>query len=321
MKRAVNNTIRGIILPLLIIILILPAIQVPASAATIAGSISGATCTGALVSIAEDGSASVTVKLTAPETAEGNITLSVPGGIIFIQATSNDIVLPVNMSGNTVSIWKPQGVSDVTLQYTTLEIANKTGISWSFSFTSDCPVTLILPSNAVVTSMDPSNPEISVINNTVAFNFPPGSVSAKYYLVSEEAPIGTSPGGTAQGPAGGGTTQASTTQPKGGGASSALLIGGIIAVIVVGAAYWLMKRRAVNPSPAARLQVSELDDRDHSIINALKGNPTGKTASELMRETGIPRTPLYRRLNKLVRLGIIEYYDEGGVRRYRLKTE
>ncbi|MCE4609467.1 MAG: winged helix-turn-helix domain-containing protein, partial [Desulfurococcales archaeon] len=101
--------------------------------------------------------------------------------------------------------------------------------------------------------------------------------------------------------------------------------------LVLAGGYWFTKRRksggsitkqGTGPgdsgSPSISVMSEALDERDRLIIDALKTGP--KTASELMDLTGIPKTPLYRRLRKLIDRGIIEYKDEGGSRKYMLKT-
>ncbi|MEM0340632.1 MAG: winged helix-turn-helix transcriptional regulator [Acidilobaceae archaeon] len=64
----------------------------------------------------------------------------------------------------------------------------------------------------------------------------------------------------------------------------------------------------------------ELDDRDKAIIETLREQGEA-TVAELQQKTGIPKTPLYRRLKKLEEMGLIEPRETGGARKYRLKSD
>ncbi|WP_148679345.1 ArsR family transcriptional regulator [Aeropyrum pernix] len=56
----------------------------------------------------------------------------------------------------------------------------------------------------------------------------------------------------------------------------------------------------------------ELDEGDREIIEALCSEP--KTSGELISATRIQKTPLFRKLNKLVELGVVSYKRVGNVR-------
>jgi uncharacterized membrane protein len=63
-----------------------------------------------------------------------------------------------------------------------------------------------------------------------------------------------------------------------------------------------------------------LDERDRLILETLK-NMGEVTAPTLQKATGIPKTPLYRKLEKLEKLGLIESKWRGGVKVYKVKPE
>jgi len=85
----------------------------------------------------------------------------------------------------------------------------------------------------------------------------------------------------------------------------------VIVAIAVGTTLLILHRRR------ARLVEAVDDERDRLIIDALRRRPM--TASELMEETGIPKSPLYRRLSRLVEEGVVEVVREGQRRIYRLR--
>jgi uncharacterized membrane protein len=61
-----------------------------------------------------------------------------------------------------------------------------------------------------------------------------------------------------------------------------------------------------------------LDERDKLILETLK-NMGEATAPALQKATGIPKTPLYRKLEKLEKLGLVESERRGGAKVYKPK--
>jgi len=61
-----------------------------------------------------------------------------------------------------------------------------------------------------------------------------------------------------------------------------------------------------------------LDERDKAILDTLASMGEA-TAAELQKATGIPKTPLYRKLEKLAKMNLIESEWRGASRVYRLK--
>ncbi len=116
------------------------------------------------------------------------------------------------------------------------------------------------------------------------------------------------------------TATQATTQPSQPQQNTMLLIVlGIVAIaIIAGALFMLKGKKSKGNSGPAEIDYSRLDERDKSILKALEehGELTGR---ELMEITGIPKTPFYRKLKKLIDMGLIEYRDVEGIRRYRLK--
>jgi uncharacterized membrane protein len=97
-----------------------------------------------------------------------------------------------------------------------------------------------------------------------------------------------------------------------------LLIAGV--VVATGLAVVLIARRRGRGATAAQAP-AELDYRDEQIIEALRSLGGRATAQELMRKTGIPKTPLYRRLSRLEEAGLIKSSRVRGVTYYHLAEE
>ena len=61
-----------------------------------------------------------------------------------------------------------------------------------------------------------------------------------------------------------------------------------------------------------------MDDRDRAILAALSRLGEA-TAADIVRETGLPKTPVYRRLRRLEELGYVESRRVAGTVRYRVR--
>ncbi len=73
------------------------------------------------------------------------------------------------------------------------------------------------------------------------------------------------------------------------------------------------------PAPSGELvRAEELDDRDIEILNALREGR--ETISSLARKLGLSKSVVWRRVQKLLRMGLINRLDEGG-RTYLSLTE
>jgi len=252
-------------------------------------------------------------------------------------------VIPVDFNDTSIAftVYEP---ATVNVTYYTLSLTSKNGPYWTLNVAPPCTAYIVLPDEAVPIEVNPANPEVALVNGRLALVFQPGNVSITYMLVpppppppgeaettttstaGAAAPTGTAATTTTTAAAGGtGETPAATTTGTAGGEAplaadggSATLAAALVAVAAAGLflAFRLRNRGGGGQAPTVSTRAA-LDERDQLIVEALRSGP--KTASELMQETGIPKTPLYRRLKRLVEEGIVEAFDEGGVRKYRLR--
>ena len=298
-----------------------------------------AECESAWAKLNDDGSLEIRENLTVnpPPSDQENITINTVATPVYAEARTPDgVVLPLSVGNGSITITLLPGTSAVRLYYVTLEATTKQGEKWILSLSSPCPITLVMPTDAVPASVSPE-PRIVIVNGTVAFRFPQGSIRVEYFLAPDIGPGGGGGGGSPGGGTGApGTSTGSTSstssggapggvpggsKESGGGASTGRLFLAGAAAVAVAVAAWLLYRQHPQGAGGGSVGVEAalLDERDKKIVEALRGKPEGLTASELIEATGIPKTPLYRRLNRLARQGVIEYYDEGGIRRYRLR--
>ncbi len=304
------------------------------------------------LTVHDDGSIEVnaTLAIQAQE-YPANITFEALAPPVFAQAIdlSTGALLPTVFNGKNITI-TVFNTTTIKLYYVTLQLTNKQGQYWTLNYTSPCKTILILPQDAVPVAITPG-PTPILYQGKPALEFPPGQVKIKYMIVPLPQQTTTT---TTQQPAQNNTQQttntnnqkqpAQTTQqttttktPTRKNTLTPWIAGAAAAATAITLIHFYTRRRnpktpsqtrTTPPNPGTpstpRQEVKiemmklELDERDKAIIEALKEKD--KTASELMEETGIPKTPLYRRLRKLIDAGIIDYYEENGTRKYRLKT-
>jgi len=94
----------------------------------------------------------------------------------------------------------------------------------------------------------------------------------------------------------------------------------VVAIIAVAA---LRSRKATSGGSSAAgvgelVRAEELDERDYEILRTLKEGT--ETISSLARKLGLSKSVVWRRVQKLLRLGLISKEDRGG-RTYLSVTE
>ncbi len=300
----------------LLAILVLPLVMVAVPAHAMES------CTSIVYEVLPDGSvqANATIQVAS---APSNVTLFFDWPVFVAAAWAGDgIPLPVDFEDGNVTVYVfDNGTVNVTV--VSIAATAKEGAIWIFQATPPCKALVVLPVKAVPVSIEPESFNVVEVDGRLGLEFPAGTtVRVEYVLVPQAGEGGAGAGqtvnqtqaptgATATAPSGGGTGEAtSPSQP--GGSSGLLLVGVAAAASAAAIAAWRLSSRKRGAGGQARL-----DDRDRAILRALEARPM--TASELMDATGIPRTPLYRRLKRLIEEGLIEAVEEGGVRRYRLK--
>lgn len=242
-----------------------------------------------------DGSVEITQILKYITPGE-NITISLLGDPLYVEVVSGGIPQPVEIQDNKLLIVEPLG-EELIIKYIVSNLTNKTGKEWTLTYNSPWETGLILPDEAIVLSLSPETFDVDIINNTVVLLFPPGEINVKYMLI----------------PAAGEQPSETSISHLGGNELITLLIILIILSSMVYLGYRLIYRRR-----KVHIIKSTLDERDNQIINILASHGE-LTAKEIMEKTGIPKTPLYRRLKRLVRQGYIEQKAIGGVTYYKIK--
>ncbi len=299
-------------------------------------------CLDAIVMVYNDGSieANITLNVTgAPET------ITIPLNFTPLAAVAlyeSGVGAAVDVGMNNVTVYAVEN-GTLTVTIVSLDATSKQGAIWTLTLDFPCTTTIILPPGAAPVSVSPLSFRVVNVNGSLHLTFEQGPVRVEYVIPPAETP--TSPGGGAETTATtttttshtgkttteavtgtsqetrGGTTAAGGTEARSPAAGKSPLTYILIAAVAVAAAVYMAVKRPSNSSGksgASSLAEARLDERDRRILEALKTGP--KTASELMAETGIPKTPLYRRLKKLIEEGVVEVIEEDGARKYKLKS-
>ena len=260
-----------------------------------------------LIDVAPTGDALVSVSVVVDD-APTVLNISVIGEPYIYHAFDSDgNELPVNLTGDTLQVTVLENTT-VTIEYVTA-LANKTGKVWTINITVNQPTRIILPENSATLYITP-DPEYMTINGTrIQLDFNPGNILIEYTILTQPyTPSTTSPReqteqtGNPQTETGAGDNKKNTLPVL------VVAAGAGVATIL----YYIYRKNSGNPV------YSDLDDRDKKILDAIRKNGGVATAPEIMAETGIPKTPLYRRLQKLVKYGLIEELP-GKKKRYRIK--
>jgi len=218
--------------------------------------------------------------------------------------------LPVQYNGTDLLVAVDQpGL--VNVSYLTFQATSKEGALWEANFTVPCAGDVTLPRYSTPVYVSPIPQQVFYVNGSPVLVMPSGPLTVEYMI----SPPTTTPITTISSTST--TTSPTTTTSVKPTPLTSYFIPIVMAIVVVGAvagaaAAVLRRRGGAGP-------VEALDDRDRAILSAISRLGGEATASQVMNETNIPKSPLYRRLDKLVRLGYLEEVMKGNTKVYRCK--
>lgn len=263
--------------------------------------------------------------LISPPPEPGEFSVELVGTPYYIEARQGGVEVPVSVNGSVCTITS-YGTDPIVLTYYTADLTSKQGDMWELTLSNPWPVKLVLSDYILPVGL-PDNVSFTLVNDTPAVILPPGNYTIKYFIVPEiPATTTTTAGATATTTATQGTSQPPERQPWFAGVLPIAAIGGVAAVAAV-LAYLFLRRgsgggvqsppEVTAPTEEPEVALAGLDERDRMIVEYIREHGRA-TASELLENLKIPKTPLYRKLNKLVKAGILRYEVRGGVRYYVL---
>ncbi len=225
------------------------------------------------------------------------IVIQLLGRPIYVEIYTGSQSIAPNMSDNKVSILALGNY--VNLTYITMDLTMKINKTWVLSYSAPYSTVVILPSGAIPVDVEPKNFEVVYVENSIGLLFPAGNIAIKYIIVP--TPLQQTKSVSE-------VTNQNSTIPL-------AQVLGYAVPIALGASALMgiaMLRRRSRKLPIA------LDDIDKRIIETLQRYGE-MTARDLVDKLGIPKSTLYRRLNKLKELGLIETRVIHGVTMYRLR--
>ena len=256
-----------------------------------------------VVRVYADGGVMLEYRLSV-DVAPASITLSVPRDAVYVSVSDGGDPAPYHYDEAQGLLSFTTFTGRVAVRVYTLGLTSKEGAIWRLQLgTVDLETLLALPGEALVVSVEPRDFSVRLVNNTLHLVFKPGStVRVEYTLVPVAQPA-SQPGQVAP-----------TTTPT----TWLLLVLGALALLATAGVLVLRARRTASRLVEVATVEEVLDERDRLILETLRSAGEA-TAPALQKATGIPKTPLYRKLEKLGKLGLVESEWRSGAKVYRLR--
>lgn len=226
------------------------------------------------------------------------LTIPVSGQPAAYAAYENGSPLPVSVNNSLIEV----AVYDngtVTVQYLSLTATSKEGALWYLNLTMPCEGWLSLPPGSVTVYVTPVPLNAVVVNGSPRLLLQAGEANVEYMVSQELASAGPTR-----------TTVARPPRLEWLAAPVAVAAGVAIAVALI------IRRGSRGEGGQEEGLAAVLDERDRAILSFVARSGRA-TASQIMSGTGIPRTPLYRRLDKLVKMGLLKEERQGSAKYYR----
>ncbi len=272
-----------------------------------------------VVTVYPDGGVMLEYRLSV-EGAPANITLRVPRDAIYVSVSDGGDPAPYHYDEARGLLSFTTFTGRVAVRVYTLGLTSKEGAIWRLQLgTVDLETLLALPGEALIVSVEPRDFSVRLVNNTLYLVFKPGStVRVEYTLIPATQPA--PPPGQAAPTTTPTTVEEAPEREKLAPTTWLLLALGTLALLAIAGALLLRAQRMASRLAGVAIVEEVLDERDRLILETLK-NMGEATAPTIQKATGIPKTPLYRKLEKLEKLGLVESEWRGGVKVYKVKPE
>ncbi len=233
-------------------------------------------------------------------------------------------LVPVEYNGSLILGVDVNGT--VILTYLTEELTSKEGALWSLNLVSQDNVAIVLPENTIPLNIEPEPLYVGLNDSRTVILLPPGNISVEYTVYvppqkTTKPPPTTLPPSPTESPSPTVTETSPQLPPETPSppAPTTAEVGLWIAAlaIIIGAIVGILHKLRIRKSTMSYV----LDERDREVINAIKELGGEATASQIIAALKIPKTSLYRRIRRLLRLGYIEEVEVGGRKVYKLKRK
>lgn len=225
------------------------------------------------------------------EYVEGSLKLVVGGPALIRYVLVEEVA--------TVTTTQPQQTTATTTT-TPSATSTETATATTLQPTTTTTPTGVTATKRTETTSTPAQSSTTVVTSTTGTSQPPWPPSEPSMSVVQQ------------------TTSGRTVEEE--KTPTALWVGvlAVIAIVSIGLGYFLIVRRSSDggsSAEAASIASIELDDTDRLIIDTLDKHKGSMLQSEVLRETGLPKTTLWRHVRKLERLGYIRIVREGRANR------
>ncbi len=257
-----------------------------------------------IIYINNDGSAIIEEILHCSKLLE-DVSVTTLGKPIYVKVSSEDECIPFNITDNTISFIVIYEYVNIT--YITLDLTAKVNETWILKYSSPHSTIVVLPNDTIPITIEPTNVDIVLVGKRIGMKFPPGNVLVKYIILPKSIVTSIR------------TFKYKVTSKVEGKEFNGLILTLTIALpiaSIVGVTFYLFLTRR-SGALRGRLPIDEVDKKILEVLNKY-GELSLK---EIQHKTGLPKTTLYRRLRKLVNLGLVEVRTIQGLSQYRIKVK
>lgn len=251
---------------------------------------------GIVIDLSPSGDAYITVTIEVHD-APTLVELRALAKPIIAKVLLNEELVPMEYNETYITAFADEN-GTLKVEYLTQELTVKEGALWMLDLTIDSTAKILLPIDAIPLKTTPDPSTLYKEGDRIILEFHPGKIHIEYYIVPEFTTTQTIGPPTTMSTS---PTMITITSPSYARVFPGIWVWVIIIILILISAVsivMIMKFRR------NREIVQILDERDKKILKEIS-KVSRITAQELMERTGIPKSPLYRRLKKLEEAGLI----------------
>ncbi|MCO6040689.1 MarR family transcriptional regulator [Thermococcus alcaliphilus] len=227
---------------------------------------------------------------------------------LMVRDENNEPLL-YKLNNSILSIYF-ENVTAITVTYYTPDLTSKEGPLWSVNLTSEVPVTIDFPENAVIVGLN--SVPLKIDKNKLVM--PPGNISVSYVI--ERNPSSTTSGSEVEG--------ISPTSPPQGVQQETkwlLYVLPILAILIAGGYLFIKKQPSESPTSSSSLPLSREEfqkkienmdlSRDEMRVLLYLYDRGGKAPQAEVKDVlRIPKTTAWRMFKRLEEKGLVKIYKK-----------
>ena len=247
----------------------------------------------------EDGVVEVNMTLTSdPFMPSINVYLiGNPTDLLIVD--ENNTLLTYELKDNNLTIYT-LGAKKVIISYFTQSLTYKFEEIWTLNITSPYNLTVIMPPNAIILSLNDVPSSIISKDNVTIFSFREGAVTISY-TIPLIRPTHTPP---------------STSDKK--KAKELLFLNSLLLPIISAISVTMLLILLHRKLRSSKILTS-LSEEERAIVEALRRRGGKAYQYEIARDVNLPKTTLWRHVRRLSQMGVIELEKHGKQNYLKLK--